>query len=373
MQMNRAVAVTLFALAQVFGKATAAEIVVAHVAPLKGLEAGQGRAYGAGLQLYFDSVNRAGGINGNSITLVSEDDGGRAADTVALVKKFAADSRVVALTGVIGNGNVGELIASGVLQGAGIPLIGYRCGEIVPEAALVYNVRASLNDEITKIIQHVTTIGIRRLGLFYEEGAGGTELVAAAEKIAERFGATVASRASYAPGTAKVDRAVELFLKTQPQAIVVVSSGAATAAFIEQYRASSGAAQLFATSAADIEQLGKRLSDEQMQSVAIAQVIPSPYSIGTRLAKEYLDLTAKSRDPASPVSYSMFEGYIAGKVIVQALRQARAPSRSGVVAAMNSMAHFDLGGYIVSYSGSSRSGSRRVDLSIVSAGRKIRQ
>jgi ABC-type branched-subunit amino acid transport system substrate-binding protein len=209
--------------------------------------------------------------------------------------------------------------------------------------------------------------------VFYEDGAGAADLLAALDKAANKVGATVISRASYPAGTARVTPAVDVLVKAQPQAIVMISSGAATAGFIEQYRESNGAAQLFATSGADIEQLGKRLSDEQMQGVAIAQVTPSPYSISTRLANEFSDMARKSRDPALPVSYSMLEGYIAGKVIVQALRQAKPPSRRGIVAALNAMDHFDLGGYVVSYSPTSRSGSRRVELSIVSAAGKIRQ
>lgn len=61
----------------VWGGAGAAQVVVGQVAPLTGLEAAQGRAYSAGMQLYFGQVNKAGGVNGNSFTLVRKDDGGR--------------------------------------------------------------------------------------------------------------------------------------------------------------------------------------------------------------------------------------------------------------------------------------------------------
>jgi ABC-type branched-subunit amino acid transport system substrate-binding protein len=360
-------------LAGLVANAQAAEILVAQVAPLTGLEASQGRAYGAGLQLYFESINKTGGVNGSTIRLVREDDGGRPADTVALARKALADPKVLVLTGVIGSRNVRELISSGVLEGSGVPLVGYRSTEVLPDTPLVYNVRASLTDEISKMVQHVTTVGIQRLGLFYEGGGGSAALVAALDQIASKSGARVVSRASYEAGTARVTPAVDEFIKSQPQAILMVSSGAAAAAFIERYRGADGAAQLFATSGADVEQLGKRLSDEQMQGVAIAQVTPSPYTIGSRLVKEFSDLVAKSPDQEGPVGYTMLEGYIAGKVIVQALRQQRSPSRKGMVPGLNAIERFDLGGYVVSYATASKSGSRRVELTIVSSAGKVRQ
>ena len=66
--------------------AVAATVVVGQVGPMSGLEASQGRAYSVGMQLYFDSVNKAGGINGHQFKLVRRDDGARPEDTVSVTK-----------------------------------------------------------------------------------------------------------------------------------------------------------------------------------------------------------------------------------------------------------------------------------------------
>jgi branched-chain amino acid transport system substrate-binding protein len=58
--------------------AQATQFVVGQVGPLTGLDANQGRAYSAGMQLLFNSVNKAGGANGHTFVLVRKDDGGRA-------------------------------------------------------------------------------------------------------------------------------------------------------------------------------------------------------------------------------------------------------------------------------------------------------
>jgi ABC-type branched-subunit amino acid transport system substrate-binding protein len=46
------------------GPALAAQVVVGQVGPMSGPEAGQGRAYAAGMQLHFSALNKAGGTNG---------------------------------------------------------------------------------------------------------------------------------------------------------------------------------------------------------------------------------------------------------------------------------------------------------------------
>jgi ABC-type branched-subunit amino acid transport system substrate-binding protein len=305
---------------------------------------------------------------------VRKDDGGRPEDTVAVTKQMLAEDKPLVLAGFFGNRNISDLVASGLLEQNKIALVGYRAAEIRAETPLLYNVRASLRDEINKLTEHLATIGITRLGLLYEEGPGAAALIAAAEESAKKANAAVLVKASYPAGTARVSPAIAKFMAAPPQAILMVASGAAAAGFIEQYRAGGGTAQLFAHSGADIEQLSKRLAEEQMQGVAIAQVTPSPYKVSNRLAKEFADAVAKSEKLEVPVSYAMIEGYITAKVIVEAVRrQGRAPSREGMVTALDAMDLFDLGGYAVGFKPGMRTGSKFVELSIISGAGKIRQ
>ncbi len=354
--------------------AQAAQIVVGQVGPMSGLDANQGRAYAAGMQLVFNAVNAAGGVNGHTFTLVRKDDGGQPEDTVAGTRELLDKDKPLVLSGYFGNRNINELVKSGLLEKDRIPLVGYRTAEIRPETPWVYNVRAGLRDEIGKLVEHLATIGITRLGLFYEEGPGAAALVAAADEVAGKAKAQVVAKASYPAGTATVTPAVDLFLKQRPQAILMVSSGAAAAGFIEQYRGAGGSAQLFAHSGADIEQLSKRLSEEQMQGVAIAQVTPSPYKISSRVAKEFTDLVARTPNLEVPVSYAMMEGFITAKVLVEAVRrQGGRPTREGIVQALDAMERLDLGGYMVGFKPGVRTGSRFVELSIITNTGKIRQ
>ncbi len=361
-------------LAMVFHSAVhAATLVIGQVAPLTGLEAIQGRAYSAGLQLALDSANKAGGVAGHTFSLVRHDDSSRPEDTVAQTQKLLADAKPIALAGYFGNRNLTELIKTGLLDKEKIPLVGYRSTELRGDVPYLYSVRAGLRDEVSRIAEHLVTVGVTRLGVFHEEGPGTAQLLAMLDEVVKRTGATITVRATYPAGTARVAGAIEAFIKAQPQAIIILATGSAAAGFIEQYRLGGGAAQLFAQSGADIEQLAQRLGEDTMKGIAIAQVTPSPYKISGRLAKEFSDLTAKATNLEVPVSYAMMEGYIVGKVIVEATRRmGKQASREGFVAALDTL-DYDMGGYRVAFKPGMRSGSRFVELSIVTGSGKIRQ
>ena len=300
--------------------------------------------------------------------------GGRAQDTVNATRQLLAEDKPLVLAGYFGNRIIDELVKSGLLEKEGIALVGYRVTEIRPETPLLYSVRASLREEVSKLTEHLATIGITRLGLFYEEGPGAPALLAAVDEAAKKARETIDVKASYPAGTMRVSPAVNKFVAVAPQAIIMVVSGAAAAGFIEQYRTSGGKAQLFAHSGADIEQLAKRLAEEQMQGVAIAQVTPSPYRISSKLTKELTDAAASADKRDVPLSYAMMEGYITAKVIVEAVRrQGPRPTREGMVFALNNMDGYNLGGYVVGFKPGMRTGSKMVELSIITSAGKIRQ
>lgn len=370
--LMRGVTVAVIALA--CQAASAAQLVIAQVTALTGLEARQGRAYSAGLQLAFTNANKAGGVSGHTITLIRKDDGGRPEDTLSATTQLLAESKPIALAGYFGNQGITELVKSGVLEKEKIALVGYRTTEIRPEVPYLYNVRAGLRDEINKIAEHLVTVGITRLGLFYEDGASAPTLTAAVDDIAKRTGVKIIARAAYPAGTARVSPAVDVFLKSPPQAIIMLATGSAAAGFIEQYRLAGGAAKLFAQSGADIEQLAQRLGEETMQGIAIAQVTPNPYKVSGLLSREFAESVAKTPNLEVPPSYAMMEGYIAGKVIVEAVRRMGAKaSREGFVAALEGIDNYDMGGYRIGFKPGMRSGSKFVEMSIVTGTGKIRQ
>src|SRR4051794_18736805 len=106
------------ALALAIGTAAvhAGQVVVGQVAPLSGLDANQGHAYGAGLQLAFNNANKGGGINGNTIVLVRKDDAGRPDATLKLTKELIEQDKAAVLAGYFGIASIETIARSGILD-----------------------------------------------------------------------------------------------------------------------------------------------------------------------------------------------------------------------------------------------------------------
>ncbi|MDP3167423.1 MAG: ABC transporter substrate-binding protein, partial [Hydrogenophaga sp.] len=80
-------------------------VVLGQTLALTGPGSSLARYFHQGAKLYFDNVNAAGGINGRKIELVTLDDQGNPATTVANTKKLL-DQGVLSLFGFYGSPQV---------------------------------------------------------------------------------------------------------------------------------------------------------------------------------------------------------------------------------------------------------------------------
>lgn len=348
---------------------------VGQVAPLSGAEATQGRAYVQGMKLYFDHVNKAGGVQGQPVELAVLDDLGHPDETVSKTRQLLAQSKPVVLAGYFGNRNLSALLDSKALDGSALSLVGYQSTDTrVQASSHLFATRAGLVEQVAKISTHLATVGITRLALVFEERPDAQALTEQISKSVASSGAKLVTTAVI-QGKNGFDKAVQAVTasKPSPQAILVVASSAATAAFVESYRLDGGTAQVYATAEADIEQLAKRLPVEYMNGLSIAQVVPSPYKVSGKLNKEFRDAVAQAgKSMDVPVSFSMMEGYVNAKVITEALRRSQPVTPEKVSAALRTLDTYDLGGYWVSFK-PGQIGSKYVDLSIVSASGRVKQ
>ena len=348
---------------------------VGQVAPLSGAEATQGRAYVQGMKLYFDHVNKAGGVQGQPVELAVLDDLGHPDETVSKTRQLLAQSKPVVLAGYFGNRNLSALLDSKALDGSALSLVGYQSTDTrVQASSHLFATRAGLVEQVAKISTHLATVGITRLALVFEERPDAQALTEQITKSVASSGAKLVTTAVI-QGKNGFDKAVQAVTasKTSPQAILLVASSAATAAFVEAYRLDGGTAQVYATAEADIEQLAKRLPVEYMNGLSIAQVVPSPYKVSGKLNKEFRDAVAQAgKSMDVPVSFSMMEGYVNAKVITEALRRSQPVTPEKVSAALRTLDTYDLGGYWVSFK-PGQIGSKYVDLSIVSASGRVKQ
>ncbi len=96
-------------------------IVVGYYGDLTGRTSNFGQSTKAGVEMAADEINKAGGIDGRQIKILSEDDEGRPEKAATVVTKLIDQDRVVALVGEVASGNT--LAAAPKAQAAKVPMI----------------------------------------------------------------------------------------------------------------------------------------------------------------------------------------------------------------------------------------------------------
>ncbi|MDM0112581.1 ABC transporter substrate-binding protein [Variovorax sp. J22R133] len=354
--------------------AHAAEVVVGQVAPLSGVLASTGEQMVLGGRIYFDWVNDQGGVNGARIRQLVVDDGYKVDETVRLTRELLGKPEVVALFGFAGTANVSRLLSDGVLERGGAPLVApYTGGEPLrsPFNPWIFHVRAGYADEAEHMVQQVTTLGVKRIAVMYQDDAFGKAGLEGVNAALVKRGLKLAVAAGYERNTDKVDEAVQKIKASDAQAVIMISINKPTAAFVKRYREAGGAAQLYNISVVDPAELVKMAGLNNARGLGISQVVPYPYQPNLAVIREYHALLKKYAPDQSP-NYTSFEEFLGAKVLVEALRRAGpAPTRTKVVKALESMSNFDLGGVFVSYSPANRVGSQYVEVTVIGASGKL--
>jgi branched-chain amino acid transport system substrate-binding protein len=97
------------------------EIVLGHYATLTGSEATFGRSTDNGIQLAVDEINKAGGINGLKVRVITYDDKGEKPEAGTAVTRLVTKDNVVAVLGEVASSL--SLAGAPVCQEYGIPMV----------------------------------------------------------------------------------------------------------------------------------------------------------------------------------------------------------------------------------------------------------
>lgn len=354
--------------------ARAADVVVGQVAPLSGVLASTGAQMVLGGKIYFDWVNAQGGVHGASIRQAVADDGYKVADTVARTRELLAKPEVVALYGFAGTANITQLLSDGVLEQGGAALVApYTGGESLrsPFNPWIFHVRAGYADETEHMVQQLTTLGMNRVAVMYQDDGFGKAGLAGVEAALAKRGLKLVVSAGYERNTDKVDDAVKAIKAADVHAVIMIAVNKPAAAFIQRYREQGGGAQLYNISVVDPTELVKLAGLKNAHGLGISQVVPYPYRPQLPVVREYQTLLKKYA-PDAEVNYTSFEQFLGAKVLVEALRRAGpAPTRAKVVKALESLQSYDLGGITLGYSPTNRIGSRYVEVTVIGSNGRL--
>ena len=318
-----------------------------------------------GIEAYFAAINKQGGIGGRQVQLVTEDDGGKRDQVVANTKKLIEQHKVVALIGYTSGAGVEASLS--YLDTLTVPLIGPVTGNMGIRAQHhknLFHTRAGYGDEMRRMIGALANTGVKRFAIAYLDDVGPANpqaMKTALEQNSLSAVVEVPLNRNADDFSAQVDK----LLQATPDAVVFISNAKPIAQIVKGMRAKGYAGQ-FATSSFS----GVGVVDDLKaggRGLIMSQVLPSPSKIHLRVIADY-NKHLKELDAEAKPNYTSLEGYIAARVLLEGIRRAGAgagPER--IVAALEAMAPYDLGGYDINFSAASHNGSRFVDTAVVTS------
>lgn len=345
-----------------------ADIVVAQVVPLSGPIGVEGKEYNSGIKLALASFNAGGGILGQKVVLQEEDDEYNPEKTVAAIRRLGR-GEAVALLMPVGSPAMTKVLAERVLDQTGLPVIGVVPGAEPfrkPHNSLLYHIRAGDLDQYRKIVEHSLTVGIRRIAVVYVDIPFGKAGLAAVEGMLKENGLEPAARAAIAmAGADSLATAMSAVAGGKAGMVLLISPAKRAGEFIAAARDAALQVPLTTLSYGNADTICGIAKPQKAFGVGLAQVFPNVRNRSIRIVREYQDDLARFGGGAKP-SLMQIEGYIAAKVLAEGLRRAgKAPTRSKLVLALNSMRNYDLGGFTVDFSEGKHTGSVFVDMSII--------
>jgi len=348
-------------------------LVLGQSAAFSGPAAQLGEQFKKGALLYFDRLNAKGGVNGRVIELRSVDDGYEPDRCKANTEKFLKDE-VFACFGYIGTPT--SLAALPLATAAKTPFIAPFTGAQAlrePFNRYAFHVRASYFDETTEIVKQITSVGIKRIGVFYQNDSYGKAGLEGVTRALKPLNLEPAGLGTVERNTVDVDAAVKSILAAKADAIVQISAYKSCAAFIRAARKAGFGGTFYNVSFVGTKALADELGADA-RGVVVSQVMPYPYSPVSILTGDYLAAGRASQGDKFEPNYSSIEGFVAAKTVSEALKRGgNSPSQEGLIAGLEQLREVNLGGFYVDFGPNKHAGSRFVELTILTGDGKVRR
>lgn len=343
---------------------TDTEILVGQSAVFSGPAQELGNEMRAGMNAYFNYINRNGGVNGRTIKLISLDDKYEPEQAASNTNTLIHDQQVLALLGYVGTPTTNAALP--LIESTGVPLIGAHTGAESlrkPFRKNIFNVRASYMDEGQPIIDQLRQFGADRIAIFYQNDSFGESAKKSFETALGARGLAPIALATVERNSVDVTQAAQAIVKSGATGVAMGCVYAACTQLMKEVRQLGGNPVFVTTSAVGTNALMAHV-DASVRGIGISQVMPYPFGRGVGLVREYQ--AAMRENDNTKFSYGSMEGYISARVFVEGLKRAgKHPTRQNLVAALESMGNFDLGGFSVDFSPNNHNGSRFTEMTVI--------
>ncbi|MED5620159.1 ABC transporter substrate-binding protein [Ideonella sp. BN130291] len=324
-----------------------------------------GKAMHLGAKACFAAINAAGGVHGRQLELVGKDDGYNVQRSLANMKSFMADPGMFAMFGCMGTPMIEAVLP--LLKATDMPLFTPLTGATSARPAgmrQVMNIRASYPEETERLIEHLATVGIKRIAIVSQHNSFGAEVAQAAQGAIARRKLTAVIAVTVENDASDADAAAVKVAQAQPEAVFVGLAGKPTIQFVKAIRRESKGMPLYALSVMGTAATLDALKDDGV-GIAMTQVVPLPTNGVVPVVRDFLQAWRAQGAGLEP-SHLALEGYINARVFAEALKRAGPKlSRAAFIDAVYGLKKLDLGGFEIGFHEPGRNASRFIELTMV--------
>jgi len=338
-------------------------VLIGQSAVFSGPVADTGNHYRAGIELCFDKVNKAGGVNGRKLELTALDDAYDPKRTAANTHTLIEQNKVFALIGYTATANL--IAAMPIAEAAKVPVFAPLVGTTSfrqKHNHYLFHVRASYQNELSRIAQQLSVVGSDNVAVVYQDSAFGKSNLDTLLPLLQAQKLKVAKTLPMAIDASSAADIATQITQANAGAVIMIMAGKMSEVLIRDLKAAGVGSTIYTISVGIVDAKGAatRLNGA-LRGVVTASIVPSPRLERYGIVKEYRQAVASSG--AKIDNYTVLEGYIAAKVFVEGLRRAgRAPTRESFIAALEGLGKYDLGEFRVEYGPSNHNGSSFVEL-----------
>ena len=341
-------------------------IVFGQSAAFKGPAAALGNGMREGILAAFREANKAGGIGGRQLELISYNDGYEPETAMTNTRRLIEEDEVFAIIGDVGTPTSRAVLP--ITTDAGVPFLGPLTGAgFLREPSLpnVINVRASYEEETEAWITHlVDKLGLSRIAILYQDDSFGMAGLEGVRRALGKRGLGLVAEGTYKRNTTAIKRALLAIRKGRPQAIVMVGAYQPTAAFVKLAKSLDLDAVYVSISFVGSRALSRELGAHG-EGVIVSQVVPLPTDTSIPLVARY-QRALRAADPEAKPGFVSLEGYLVGRLVIDALRRMDGPlTRDRLLATIRKTGTFDLDGIVLNYGPGDNQGMDRVFLTIL--------
>jgi ABC-type branched-subunit amino acid transport system substrate-binding protein len=354
--------------------AKAPRLLIGSTMALSGSHSGDALAYREGSSLYFDRVNRDGGINGQRIENIVYDDAYDPKLALLNVKKLVNEDRVFALFQIYGDRDMRAIMP--FCEKHNVPIVAPISGSLFlrnPVHPNIFVVRTSDMSETAEMVKYLVDVRhIREISFVDEDNAYGIAGKSALQFALNKHKVKRASGGVIRQDLSEIDKAIDKAIDDvqvgKPKAVILWSDDKTAVAFIKRSLERKFKPYFLVSSFVTTDWFLRETAKLEADIFA-SQPVPFIISQDSQFTQGYLKETKAAGKSASTAG---FEGYLNAAVLVEGLRKAGGnQDRGTLIAALESMKSLDLGGVKLSFSSGNHEGIGKSTLVKVQAGMLI--